>query len=26
MLVVDSDFGVVILDQRAWPTGNVLPF
>ena len=26
MLVVDSDFGVVILDQRAWPVGNLLPF
>jgi len=26
MLVVDSDFGVVILDPRPWPYGNLLPF
>ena len=26
MLVVDSDFGVVHLDTRPWPVGNLLPF
>ena len=26
MLVVDSDFGIVQVDPRPWPTGNVLPF